>query len=142
MGYLRAVSPLLPHAARRRLQGLLRRVVEDALAPRRTTLQQLDDDLAQLGSRVDRLQVDVDRGRAELGRARQAQALRSMPFSAAMTVDQAWRRHPGAAAVFARHDLPGCDGCAVRFDETLAEAARAYDLDLDRLVEDLGALLR
>ncbi|MFT5682982.1 MAG: hybrid cluster-associated redox disulfide protein [Myxococcota bacterium] len=63
------------------------------------------------------------------------------PFSGSMTVDQAWRKHPGTRAVFTRHHLPGCDGCAVRFDETLTEAAAAYGLDLEGLLEELGALL-
>jgi len=58
-----------------------------------------------------------------------------------MTVDQAWRKHPGTRAVFARHHLPSCADCAVRFDETLAEAAAAYGLDLEGLLEELGALL-
>ena len=63
------------------------------------------------------------------------------PFSGTMTVDQAWRKDPGTRTVFARHHLPSCDGCAVRFDETLAEAAAAYGLDLEGLLEELSALL-
>ena len=63
------------------------------------------------------------------------------PFCAELTVDQAWRKHPGTQAVFARHHLPSCDGCAVRFDETLDEAATAYGLDLAMLLEELNALL-
>jgi hypothetical protein len=67
--------------------------------------------------------------------------LRGRPFSADFTVDMALRRHPGAAAVLAAHHLPGCAGCAVRFDETLAEAAAAYALPLPALLESLNALL-
>jgi hybrid cluster-associated redox disulfide protein len=59
-----------------------------------------------------------------------------------MTMDHAWKHHPAAPAIFARHHLPGCDSCAVRFDETLEEAASAYDLDLDLLLEELNSLLR
>ncbi len=58
-----------------------------------------------------------------------------------MTIDQAWRRHPGAPAVFARFHLPACDGCAVRFDESVEEAAAAYGLDLRALLAALDALL-
>jgi len=57
-----------------------------------------------------------------------------------MTIDQAWHNHPGAPAVFARHHLPACDGCAVRFDETLAEATQAYGIDLDAFLQQLNAL--
>ena len=66
---------------------------------------------------------------------------RRRPFDPEMTVEQAWQRHPGVRAVFARHHLPACDGCAVRFDETLAEAALAYDLALPLLLRDLNDLL-
>jgi hybrid cluster-associated redox disulfide protein len=58
-----------------------------------------------------------------------------------MTIDQAWRKHPGTRNVFAQHHLPSCDGCAVRFDETIAEAAGAYGLELGALLEELNALL-
>ena len=63
------------------------------------------------------------------------------PFSADLTMDQVLRRHPGAAGVLARYHLPACGGCAVRFDETLDEAAEAYGLELGRLLQDLQALL-
>ncbi len=63
------------------------------------------------------------------------------PFSAEMTMDHAWKHHSDAPMIFARHHLPGCDSCAVRFDETLHEAATAYGLDLDRLLEELNSLL-
>ena len=59
-----------------------------------------------------------------------------------MTIDTAWNAHPKAPAVFARHNLPGCDGCAVRFDEKLCEAAEAYGIDIDRFLADLNALRR
>ncbi|NOY28582.1 MAG: hypothetical protein GXP62_22230 [Oligoflexia bacterium] len=68
-------------------------------------------------------------------------SLLGKPFAPSMTVDQAWRRHSGAAAVFACNNLPACDGCAVRFDETLEEAAAAYGLNLSQLLADLNALL-
>ncbi|RME23166.1 MAG: hypothetical protein D6798_14110, partial [Deltaproteobacteria bacterium] len=112
------------------------------LAPRRAARRQLDEGVADLRRRLDALQLEVGRVRAALSAADETWTLRTMPFSADMTIDRAWRRHPGAAAVFRRHHLPACDGCAVRFDETLAEAARAYDLDLDRLLEELAGLLR
>jgi hypothetical protein len=78
---------------------------------------------------------------AAIGRLSDDLTLMERPFTAELTIDQAWRRHPAAGATFARHHLPACDGCAVRFDETLAEAAEAYDLDLSVLLADLNALL-
>ena len=57
-----------------------------------------------------------------------------------MTIDEAWNAHPKVASVFARYHLPGCDGCAVRFDERLSEAAEAYGIDLGRFLTDLNAL--
>jgi len=59
-----------------------------------------------------------------------------------MTIDQAWHAHPDAPAVFARYHLPSCDGCAVRFDERIEEAAQAYGIDLDQFLSDLNDILR
>lgn len=63
------------------------------------------------------------------------------PFSQGWTMDQVLARHPGARQVLASHHLPACDRCAVRFDETLAEAADAYGLPLVPLLDQLNALL-
>ena len=61
-------------------------------------------------------------------------------FHAEMTIDEAWFAHPGAPGVFAKHHLPGCDGCSVRFEETLAEAAEAYSIDLAAFLHELNRL--
>ena len=63
-------------------------------------------------------------------------------YSAEMTMAQVLRRHPGARAVLAQEGLPDCSGCAVRFDETLAEAAEAYGFELPQLLARLQALVR
>lgn len=63
------------------------------------------------------------------------------PFEPSMSVDAAWSRHPRAREAFARRQLPACDRCAVRFDETLEEAAAAYGFDLVVLLDELNALL-
>ena len=62
------------------------------------------------------------------------------PFTPEMTIEQAWHAHPKAPSVFADHHLPSCDGCSVRFEETLAEAAEAYGLDLDSFLTQLNTL--
>ena len=63
------------------------------------------------------------------------------PFTGEMTIEAAWHHHPGAPAVFSHHHLPACDGCAVRFDETLAEATEAYGIELHGFLTQLNALL-
>lgn len=94
----------------------------------------LREQLDTLGSRLGAVEGD-------LHRLREDQDLWSRPFHAEMTIDRAWRRHPGARHVFEAFHLPACDTCAVRFDETLSEAASAYDLDGDALLEALNDLL-
>lgn len=125
--------PRLRHWLSRQTRQFLqnRRVVFDAT---QASLKTLRSDTDALQRRVDSLSQRVAQLSAEL------QWL-DEPFAATMTIDQAWRRHPGAAMVFARHHLPSCQGCAVRFEETLAEAAAAYGLDLGHLLDELNALL-
>jgi len=111
------------------------------LAPRQQALAAARDQAQQARSQVDATRLQVAGIQAGLAGLRADLAARIGPFHAQMSIDQAWRRHPGAPAVFARHHLPACDGCAVRFDETVEEAARAYGLDLPVLLAELGALL-
>lgn len=63
-------------------------------------------------------------------------------FTAAMTVDSALALHPSARWVFAAYHIGGCDGCSSATDETLAEVAEGYKLDLERLLADLNSLLK
>ncbi len=126
---------------RQRLRLLLQQQVRAALAPRAAELERAGDALALAAERrreVERRLLGLERSVVRLtGDC----GLLSRPFSAEMTIDQAWRRHPAARRIFAAHHLPGCGGCAVRYDETLAEAAAAYDLDLAALLAALNALL-
>jgi hybrid cluster-associated redox disulfide protein len=57
-----------------------------------------------------------------------------------MTVDAALSQHPAARWVFAAYHIGGCDGCSSASDETLAEVADGYRLDLETLLADLNAL--
>jgi hybrid cluster-associated redox disulfide protein len=61
-------------------------------------------------------------------------------FTTDMTIDEAWHAHSDAPGVFARHHLPSCDGCAVRFDESLQEATEAYGIDLADFLKELNSL--
>jgi hybrid cluster-associated redox disulfide protein len=58
-----------------------------------------------------------------------------------MTVDEALALHPAARWVFAAYQIGGCNGCLSATEETLAEVAEGYRLELDRLLADLNALL-
>jgi hybrid cluster-associated redox disulfide protein len=62
-------------------------------------------------------------------------------FTPVMTVDTALALHPAARWVFAAYHIGGCDGCSAAIDETLAEVAAGYHLDLERLLSDLNSLL-
>ena len=62
------------------------------------------------------------------------------PFTGEMTIEEAWTAHPGAPSVFAQYHLPGCDGCAVRFEERIEEAAEAYGIELAQFLSDLNRL--
>ena len=57
-----------------------------------------------------------------------------------MTIEKAWNHHPMAPEVFHQHRMPSCDGCAVRFEETIEEATQAYGIDLQPFLSDLNAL--
>jgi hybrid cluster-associated redox disulfide protein len=57
-----------------------------------------------------------------------------------MTVDAALARHPAVRWVFAAYHIGGCDGCSAASNETLAEVAEGYGLDLERLLADLNGL--
>ena len=45
-------------------------------------------------------------------------------------IHHAWSSSEMAPIVFAHRHLPSCDSCAVRFDESLEEAAEAYQIPL------------
>ncbi len=60
-----------------------------------------------------------------------------LKFEPQMTIGEIYDMHPRAADVLAEFHLGGCSSCAVSPDQTLADAARQHNLDLDRL---LGAL--
>ena len=120
-------------------RALLSRLVRERTRERLAPLLRLRGDTRNLRGSI--LRVDTRVETLEL-RLRSVEAmLPRPPFQATMTIDQAWRHHPDAPEIFARYHLPACDSCAVRFDETLAEAAAAYGLEIDTLLGELNALL-
>lgn len=74
------------------------------------------------------------------GVIKQPTSSKTILFHGEMTIDEAWFAHPNAPLVFERHHLPACDGCSVRFEETLSEAAEAYSIDLAAFLHELNRL--
>jgi hybrid cluster-associated redox disulfide protein len=123
------------------LRARLRPRVRRLLQARGARAALLHADMDAMRATLDALRARTGTATRDLARMRADQQLWSRPFAADMTIDQAWRRHPAARDVFAAFHLPACDGCAVRFDETLAEASTAYGLDGDALLQALNDLL-
>ena len=121
---------------RGQILGKLSRVVASTLQPRELIFSASAAELAKTKKQVSALQQHLNGLEQRLDRA-----VVTGPFIETMTVDVALRRHPAAQTVFARHHLPSCADCAVRFDETIAEVAAAYGLNLDNLLSQLNELL-
>lgn len=126
---------------RARVRGWLGAQVRVALDARDGALDAPRAERAEIEAATLELGLRVGRLNREARALTEAAAALQGPFHADMSIEAARNRHPEAPAVFARHHLPACGGCAVRFDETIAEAAAAYGLDLDALLRDLDALL-
>lgn len=54
-----------------------------------------------------------------------------------MTIAEVLRHKPNTAQVLMRHGMH-CLGCATATGETIAQAAIAHDIDLERLVRELN----
>ncbi|MBL8615555.1 MAG: hypothetical protein JNM72_08115 [Deltaproteobacteria bacterium] len=137
-----APAPL--RAARARLRAHLAHLARAAWAARSAGAAPLRAETAALRARLaghTSLLHNVETGVRELRRAQSSSILHMGPFVPHMTIDQAWRRHPRAREAFARRQLPACDRCAVRHDETVEEAASAYGFALPELLDELNALL-
>ena len=62
-------------------------------------------------------------------------------FTAGTVVAEALDKHPKARWVFAAYHLGGCNGCSRANDETLAELAEGYRIELEDFLRDLNSLL-
>ncbi len=134
-------SPLraLRHAAALRIRQRVHAALDDHDAP--STVAAVRGRTAPLHSRLLALTTRVEGLHQALSTIEDQVRLATAPFSTDLTIDQILSRHPGAAAVLRRHQLPDCTRCAVRMDETLEEAAEAYDLDADAILVSLQSLL-
>jgi hybrid cluster-associated redox disulfide protein len=56
-----------------------------------------------------------------------------------MTIEEVFRRYPGANDVFLRHGLD-CVGCQIAEYESIGHAARVYGINLEALLNDLNKL--
>lgn len=126
---------------RSQLAQQLRDLIQAELSPRRTLLPPLIQGCTDLHARCTAAEGLFRAATHRLEELQAASTEIGAPFNGEMTIDRAWRHHQGAPAIFARFHLPACDGCAVRFDETLEEAASAYEMDLAALLDALNALL-
>ena len=126
------VTPL-----RRTLRHQVETLLESRLSRYASTVHEID----RLSQQVAVVSTRVQTVERSLDDLTEASVFRTRPFESTMTIDQAWRRHPDARVVFSRFHLPRCDKCAVRFDETIEEAAAAYGIDESALLTALNSLL-
>ena len=61
-------------------------------------------------------------------------------FSGDMTVEAALSLDPRARWVLAAYHVGGCGNCAMSDQETLAELAAGYKIEVARLLDDLNSL--
>lgn len=63
-----------------------------------------------------------------------------MKITGRSTIEEALSSHPTAHLVMAEVQLQSCQNCAVRFDETLFEAAEFYEFSLEYVLLRLNGL--
>lgn len=138
-GYVRGVPPVPPirDSARTWLRSQVLAIVQESLGDPRPVGEHLRGVRGSASQWLARSEALCEAA----GLLARSVETRTGPFVPDMTVDHAWRRHPGVRAVFTARHLPACDQCAVRHDETLQEVAAAYGFGLDALLRDLNSLL-
>jgi len=62
-------------------------------------------------------------------------------FTSTTIVAEALAKHPKARWVFAAYHLGGCNSCSRASDETLAELAEGYRIELEAFLRDLNSLV-
>ena len=116
------------------LRARIAEVAERALEPLKAQRQALWPRAGKQAQKLDQLE-------SRLGALEEDLSALTAPFTPSMTVHQAWARHPGVKAIFARHHLPDCPSCPVGQDERLEEAAFGYGIPLAPWLTELNALL-
>ena len=86
-------------------------------------LHQMQEEIKQLQQKLERME-------------------KPLPIRGSDTIDRAWHSHPKAKEVFAGYHLHACHKCSVRFDETIQEAAAAYDFSEEAMLVELNRLQR
>lgn len=126
---------------RRQLRERLRARVTRTLEPRAHEWAGLQQALGDLEQAAGSLAAGLARAETLAAELTEQLAARHRRFTPEMTVHAAWALHPGVRGIFTARHLPACPDCAVGADETLAEAAFGYALELDRLLAQLNSLL-
>jgi hypothetical protein len=116
------------------LRARIAEVAERTLQPLKAERQALWPGAKDQARELDQLELKLQAAESDL-------AALTAPFSPTMTVHQAWTRHPGVRAIFARYHLPDCPACPVGADERLEEAAFGYGIPLAPWLAELNALL-
>ena len=117
------------------LRQRISRHVQRQLLSRVGSLAAMGGRLAPLEQRIQALEDGARALESQL-----AQATERVRFTSRTTIARALALHPGARDVLAQHQLPHCDSCPVRHDETLEEAAAGHAIPLESLLSRLRAL--
>jgi len=99
-------------------------------------LDSLYDRYFALSNRMREMDEETQTRIADLGVTVRRQA-GLLKFEPQMTIQEAYDMHPRAIEVLAGFHLGGCASCAVSPDQTLGDAARRHNINVDGL---LGAL--
>ena len=112
------------------MRELVQQVVAISVEQHRTRIRRINHELRRTQEQLERLQK------------RLAGLDRSMLVFGTDVIEDVWNSHPKAPSVFARYHLKACHQCAVRFDETIHEAALAYGFSEEAMLTEINLLLR
>lgn len=102
-------------------------------------LDSLYDRYFALSNRMREMDEETQTRIADLGVTMRRQA-GLLKFEPQMTIQEIYDMHPRAADVLAGYHLGGCSSCAVSPDQTLDDAARQHNINLDGLLSALRTL--
>ena len=111
------------------MRRVIKQIVADVLSRHKQRLKQTTDQVNALQEKITSLRAEAD-------------TIHRIVVLGTDTIDTAWNSHPQAREVFSRYHLHACHQCAVRFDETIQEAAVVYGFSEEIFVMELNKLLR